>query len=454
MEPSAACISVEDHTRRAAGSAAGELLTFIRKSPSMFHSVETIRGMLDAAGFTYLPESAHWEVKPGGDYYTIRNHSSILAFRVGEKLTDYHFQMCASHSDSPTYKIKSVPEIIGPGEYLRLDVEAYGGMIDNTWFDRPLSVAGRVLVREGAGVRAKLLDIDRDLLLIPNVAIHFNREVNTGYKYNRQIDLCPLFSAGELKKGAFDAVIAEELGVAAENILGRDLFLVNRQPGTIWGYAGEFISSPKLDDLQCAYVSLKAFLAARNDRTVSVYGCFDNEEVGSNTKQGAMSTFLQDVLHRINSGLGKGPEEYYQAVAGSFLVSCDNAHAVHPNHPEKTDMVNCAWMNKGIVVKESANQKYTTDAFSRAVFTDICREAGVPVQTFANRSDSAGGSTLGNLSNTQVSVHAVDIGLPQLAMHSCYETAGVRDIDYAIRALTKFYQTTIQIEGAERAIFI
>ena len=361
--------------------------------------------------------------------------------------------MCASHSDSPTYKIKSVPELNGPGEYLRLDVEAYGGMIDNTWFDRPLTVAGRVLVKDGQGVSARLLYIDKDLLIIPNVAIHFNREVNNGYKYNRQVDLCPLFSAGELKKGAFDAMIAKELGVAAEDILGKDLFLVNRQPGTIWGYADEFISSPKLDDLQCAYVSLKAFLEAKNERDVSVYCCFDNEEVGSNTKQGAMSTFLQDVLHRINGALGKTPEDYYQAVAGSFLVSCDNAHAVHPNHGEKTDAVNCSWMNKGIVIKESANQKYTTDAFSRAVFTNVCNEAGVPVQVFANRSDILGGSTLGNLSNTQVSVHAVDIGLPQLAMHSCYETAGVKDVEYAIRALTKFYQTTLQIEGAERVCF-
>ena len=215
-------------------NAANELLTFIENSPSMFHSIETIKGMLDEAGFTYLPESARWDVKQGGDYYTIRNHSSIIAFRVGEKLTDYHFQMCASHSDSPTYKIKSVPELNGPGEYLRLDVEAYGGMIDNTWFDRPLTVAGRVLVKDGQGVSARLLYIDKDLLIIPNVAIHFNREVNDGYKYNRQVDLCPLFSAGELKKGAFDAMIAKELGVAAEDILGKDLFLVHRLEA--WGH--------------------------------------------------------------------------------------------------------------------------------------------------------------------------------------------------------------------------
>lgn len=434
-------------------SAAQELLTFIQDSPSMFHSIHTIRQMLDGAGFTYLPEGAHWQIEQGGCYYTTRNHSSILAFRIGNELTDYHFQMCASHSDSPTYKVKSVPELDGPGEYLRLNVEAYGGMIDNTWFDRPLSVAGRVLVKEADGIASKLLFIDRDILLIPNIAIHFNREVNDGYKYNRQVDLCPLFSAGALKKGAFDAMIAKELGVAPEDILGKDLFLVNRQQGVIWGLENEFISTPKLDDLQCAFVSLKAFLESKNERTVNVFGCFDNEEVGSNTKQGAMSTFLYDVLQRINAALGKTPEEYYRAIAGSFLVSCDNAHAVHPNHPEKTDAENRAWMNKGIVIKESANQKYTTDAFSRAVFTQLCREADVPVQTFANRSDSAGGSTLGNLSNTQVSVHAVDIGLPQLAMHSSYETAGVQDIDFAIRALSSFYGKTLQITEAEQITF-
>ena len=424
-------------------NAAKELLTFIENSPSMFHSIETIKGMLDEAGFTYLPERTCWDVKQGGTYYTIRNHSSIIAFRVGKELGDYHFQMCASHSDSPTYKIKNVPELNGPGEYLRLDVEAYGGMIDSTWFDRPLTVAGRVLVKDGQGVSARLLYIDKDLFIIPNVAIHFNREVNNGYKYNRQVDLCPLFSAGELKKGAFDAMIAKELGVAAEDILGKDLFLVNRQPGTIWGYADEFISSPKLDDLQCAYVSLKAFLEAKNERDVSVYCCFDNEEVGSNTKQGAMSTFLQDVLHRINGALGKTPEDYYQAVAGSFLVSCDNAHAVHPNHGEKTDAVNCSWMNKGIVIKESANQKYTTDAVSDAIFSEICAKAGVPVQHFANRSDIPGGSTLGNLSNAHVSMNTVDIGLAQLAMHASYETAGCADVDYMIRALRQFYKTNI-----------
>ena len=423
-----------------------ELIQFIESSPSMFHSIKTIRTYLDEAGFTYLPESKAWDVKAGGKYYTIRNHSSLIAFKVGNDMDSYHFQMCASHSDSPTYKVKNVPELAGPNEYLRLDVEAYGGMIDNTWFDRPLTVAGRVLVRNGSKIESKLLYIDKDILIIPNVAIHFNREVNNGYKYNRQIDLCPMFSCGALKKGAFDKMVADELGVKAEDILGKDLFLVNRQKGLVWGLENEFVSSPKLDDLQCAFVSLKAFMEAENEKSVNVYCCFDNEEVGSNTKQGAMSTFLKDVLHRINNGLHKTEEEYYQAIAKTFLVSCDNAHALHPNHPEKTDAVNYVTMNGGIVIKESANQKYTTDAISAAIFKEICRKAEVEVQSYVNRSDIPGGSTLGNISNSHISLNTVDIGLAQLAMHSPYETAGVKDTENMIKAVKTFYETVVVTE--------
>lgn len=430
-----------------------ELLTFIENSPSMFHSIQTIRTYLDKAGFTYLPEEESWKIEKGKNYYTIRNHSSIIAFKVGKKLNDYHFQMCASHSDSPTFKIKSVPELKGQGEYLKLDVEAYGGMIDSTWFDRPLTVAGRALIQNKNKIENKLVYIDKDLLLIPNVAIHFNREVNKGVALNRQVDLCPLFSTGKCKEGDFRKMIAKHLGVKEENLLALDLFLVNRQKPVIWGYKDEFISSPKLDDLQCAFTTLKAFLASKNDADVSVYSCFDNEEVGSNTKQGAMSTFLQDTLHRINLGLNKTDEDYYRAIAKSFLVSADNAHAVHPNHPEKTDSVNCSYMNKGLVIKESANQKYTTDAFSRSVLIEICKMSKTPYQTFANRSDILGGSTLGNLSNTQVSVHAVDIGLPQLSMHSTYETAGVEDTATTIETLTTYYNTDINIKNFEEVEF-
>ncbi|MBB5183528.1 M18 family aminopeptidase [Catenisphaera adipataccumulans] len=430
-----------------------ELLDFIQSSPSMFHTVKTVRTELEQAGFTYLPEGSRWALEKGGKYYTIRNHSSIIAFTVGAELDNYHFQMSAAHSDSPTFKVKSVPELTGPNEYLRLDVEGYGGMIDYTWLDRPLSIAGRVLVQNGTRMETKLLYIDKDILIIPSLCIHMNRGVNDGYAFNHKTDLCPLFSTGALKKGDFDKMVAEELGVQPDQILAKDLFLVNRQAPSIWGYKDEFVSSPKLDDLQCAFVSLKGFLNAKNTHGVNVYCCFDNEEVGSNTKQGAMSTFLHDVLTRINGALGKDEDAYYQAVSKSFLVSCDNAHAVHPNHGDKTDAVNYAMMNKGPVIKEAANQKYTTDAFSRGLFTYICKKAGVPVQTFANRSDMAGGSTLGNLSNTQVSVHAVDIGLPQLAMHSSYETAGIADTDYAIDALTAYFNADLHIDEAAAVDF-
>lgn len=429
-------------------SLSSELLRFIKNSPSMFHSVENIKTYMQSAGFEQISESDRWELKKGGRYFTARNGSSIIAFTIGEDAeAGCGYRLCASHSDSPTYKVKAVPELEGPDGYLRLDVEGYGGMIDSSWFDRPLTIAGRVLVKEDdLSIKTRLLYIDRDLLMIPNVAIHFNRDINSGYKYNRQIDLCPLFSAGRMEKGSFDRMIAEELGVDTEDILGKDLFLVNRQEPVLWGYEKEFISAPKLDDLQCAFASMKAFLDSKNSETVNIYCCFDNEEVGSNTKQGAMSTFLPDVMRRISAGLGGSEEDWYRTVSRSFMVSCDNAHALHPNHPEKSDQVNRVYMNRGIVIKESANQKYTTDAFSRSLMTELCLRADVPVQHFANRSDAAGGSTLGNLSNIQVSMHAVDIGLSQLAMHSSFETAGSRDTEYMTLVLRYFYEAGFSIE--------
>lgn len=429
-----------------------ELLSFIAASPSVFHTVSTIRSRLDAAGFTRLKEGRQWDIRQGQGYYVIRNDSSILAFRIPVVLEDYHFQLAAAHGDSPTFKIKAEPELSGPGEYLRLNVEAYGGMLDYTWLDRPLSVAGRVLVREGNRLVSRLLSLDRDILLIPSVAIHMNRNANSGLAFNRQVDLCPLFSAGALKKGGFDHMLADALDVSADSILGKDLYLVNRQPGRVWGWKDEFVSAPKLDDLQAAYAALEGFLSAGDSGAISVYCCFDNEEVGSNTMQGAMSTFLPDTLRRLNRALGKSEDDYCAAVANSFLISFDNAHAVHPNHPEKTDAANCCYLNKGIVIKENAAQKYTTDAFSRAVFSELCRKAEVPFQLFANRSDSAGGSTLGNISNTQVSLHAVDIGLPQLAMHAAYETAGAFDTGYAVNALRFYYETNIRLDETEFAV--
>ena len=469
---------------------AERLIEFIQACPSMFHTTATIRSRLEAAGFTHLPEGSAWRVRPGGRYFTTRNNSSIIAWKVGERVqalgagsegaaegafgragasehdgvaegafgrtgafacdgAPLHFQLTAAHGDSPTFKLKANSEFEGPNGCLSLDVEAYGGMIDYTWFDRPLGVAGRVLVREGSRVESRLVAPERDLFLIPSVPIHMNREVNRGFAPNRAVDLRPLASAGALGKGAVDELLAAELGVDANAILARDLFLVNRQMPVVWGAAREFVSSPKLDDLACAFASLEAFLAAEQDRAINVCCCFDNEEVGSNTKQGAMSTFLADTLSRIVGALGGTREDYLRALAASMLVSCDNAHACHPNHPELHDAENAPVLGGGIVVKEAANQKYCTDAFSRAAFLAVCADAGVPVQTFANRSDMAGGSTLGNLSNIQASMHAVDVGLPQLAMHSSFETAAVRDVRLAVAALTALFSTDLAIDGAD-----
>ena len=398
------------------------LAAFIEESPSMFHTITAACRRLHVAGFRRLDEGDAWEVEPGGLYYAVRNGSSVIAFAVGADARpgadDFHFKVAASHSDSPTFKVKAVPELDACGGALRLNVEAYGGMIDYTWFDRPLSFAGRVLVRDGARIESRLIAPDRDLAIIPSMPVHLDRGVNNGFAPNRQVDLCPLFSAGKLAHGAFDELIADEADVEPEQIVARDIFLVNRQQPCVWGAADEFFSAPKLDDLACAYTSLVAFLGQRDPAAVSVWCCFDNEEVGSNTKQGAMSTFLPDTLTRLVAALGGNDEAYRRALAKSMLVSCDNAHAAHPNHPEKYDEGNRAVLNGGIVVKEAANQHYCTDAFSRAVFEAVCADADVPVQRFANRSDTPGGSTLGNLSNMQASMHGIDVGLPQLAMHS------------------------------------
>lgn len=431
-------------------NSAEKVLNYIKKSPSPFHAVNEIGNLLEENKFTYLKEGEAWNLKLGHKYYTKRNGSSLIAFTIPKEMKDYHFSLIASHLDSPTYKIKAEAELNGVGEYIKLNVEPYGGMIDYTWLDKPLSIAGRVCIKEKNSIVSKLIYIDKDILLIPSVAIHMNREVNKGYNFNRQVDLCPLFTTGALKKGDFDNMIARELKVNEKDIVSKDLFLVNRQEGKIWGYKDEFISSPKLDDLEASYTSLLGFLTAKENGNINLFVAFDNEEVGSNTKQGAMSTFLKDTLKRINANLNKTNDEYYKAISKSFMISFDNAHSVHPNHPEKTDEENRCFMNKGIVIKENAQQKYTTDAFSRSILMNLCDNANIPYQLFANRSDSLGGSTLGNISNVEVSMHSVDIGLPQLAMHSSYETAGVKDIDYAISLAKEFYSHLILIDEAEK----
>ena len=425
-----------------------DLMDFLDSSVTMFHAINECEKVLQRSGFTYLPENEKWNINKG-KYYTKRNSSSLIAFDIAEG--DYHFQISAAHSDSPTFKLKDRLVIEANG-YLKLNVESYGGMINATWLDKPLTLAGRVMVNTDKGIETRLLHIDRDLLIIPNVPIHFNREINKGFAFNNQVDMLPILSAGNLKEADFDNMIAKELGIEAEAILAKDLYLVNRQKAAIIGFDNEFISSGRLDDLECVYTSLRGFVEAENKNHINVFAVFDNEEVGSVTKQGAMSTFLASTLDRVNTALGKSKEEYYRAIAKSILISCDNAHAVHPNHPELFDVKNRPVLNQGIAIKESANQKYTTDAFSRAILKKILEKKNIPYQIFANRSDIAGGSTLGNLSNTVVSMNAVDIGLPQLAMHSAYETAGAKDVGYAFETLKAFFEANIDIKDDKVAI--
>lgn len=416
-----------------------QLLEFIENSPTCFHAVQAMTDILSAEGFTELKENQKWHIENGGRYFVTRNGSSLTAFTVPfQEMKGMH--IIASHSDSPSFKIKENPELESEGHYIRLNVEGYGGMIRAPWFDRPLSVAGRVIVKDKAqgGFRSILVDIGRDLVMIPNLAIHMDRQINDSCKYNIQKDMLPIY--GDLSaKGTFMKLIADTAGVPEEEILGHDLFLYNRQKGTVWGSSGEFLSCSRLDDLQCAFASLKGFLAGKRQEYLAVHCVLDNEEVGSGTKQGAASTFLYDTLTRIHTSLGLSQEDYLIHLADSFMISADNAHAVHPAHTDKADPANRPYINGGIVIKFSASQKYCTDGVSAAIFRDLCQRAGVPVQTFVNRSDMAGGSTLGNISNTQVALNTVDIGLPQLAMHSPYETAGVKDTGYLIRAAEEFF---------------
>lgn len=422
-----------------------KLLTFLENSPTSFHAVENMAARLRGEGFEELKEADCWSIEAGGRYFVTRNMSSLIAFRVpGKDFTG--FQIISSHSDSPTFKIKENPEMKVEGRYVKLNVEKYGGMLCAPWFDRPLSIAGRLVVRTADGLQTKLVNVDRDLVMIPNLAIHMNRQVNDGYAYNAQSDMLPLYG-GEAAAGTLMKTVAQSAGVVEEDILGHDLYLYNRMKGSVWGAGEEFFSCGRIDDLQCAFGSLEGFLAGGNPHSVSVHAVLDNEEVGSTTKQGAASTFLLDTLKRLNAALGRTQEQYLTALASSFMVSADNAHGVHPNYADKADPTNRPYLNGGIVIKFNANQKYTTDAVSAAVFRSICEKACVPVQTFTNRSDMAGGSTLGNISNTHVALNTVDIGLPELAMHSPYETGGVLDTEYLIRAAKEFFSTGLKADG-------
>lgn len=413
------------------------LLDYIQKSPSCYQAVENAAEKLQAAGYRPLEETQCWQLQTGGRYYVVRNGSSLIAFQLPKHMPK-GFHMIAAHSDSPCFKIKERPEMAVENRYVKLNAERYGGMILSAWLDRPLSVAGRLAVLKDGHIQGRNVVIDRDLMVIPNVAIHMNREMNKGVEYNAQTDMLPLFGGME-GETALVTLLAEEAGVEAQDILGMDLFVYNRERGTVLGAREEFILAPRLDDLACVYAALQAMLQAVPEEYINLMVIFDNEEVGSTTRQGAAASFLKDTLSGICEAMEWSQGDYRRLLADSFMISADNAHAVHPNHTEKADPTNRPYLNGGVVIKYHGSQKYTTDALTGARMKEICKRAGVPWQSYANRSDIAGGSTLGNISTTQVAVSTVDIGLAQLAMHSSSETVGARDVEYMIKAMRCFY---------------
>lgn len=418
------------------------LFSFLDSGVSPYHSVAEAAERLEKEGFRERDEGEEWRLKPGGKYYVRRNQSSILAFVMPEGKPQY-YHLTVSHSDSPSFRIKK--ERMDGKYYARAEVEGYGGMIMSSWMDRPLGVAGRVIVRTKEGLASKLVAPDKDVFVIPNLSIHFNREINKGYTYNPQMDLQPLYGG---KEADFLAFLAEEAHVGSpENIVDTDLVLTVRQKAGVVGVGEEFYMSPRIDDLAGAYTSLMGFLEAQDklpEECMALWCMFDNEEVGSGTRQGAMGNFLPDVLERIAESCGMTAEERVRARSKSLLISVDNAHAVHPNHPEKSDAEFPVVLNQGIVIKYNASQRYTTTGLTGAVFAELCEREGLSFQRFANRADSPGGSTLGNLLSHQFSIPMLDIGLPQLAMHSAVETAGCADVETMKKAVRAFYESRIR----------
>lgn len=424
---------------------AKKILDLIDKSPVSFYVIKNVEEILTSAGYRKINNENLDEVKPGDKIYFVRNGSSLIALNIGKDIKEdnYRFNIVASHSDSPTFKLK--PEVDSKTDiYNKINVEPYGGMICSTWLDRPLSIAGRVIYKNDDAIKSSLVNIDKDLLVIPNVCIHFNRTVNTGYAYNMASDMQPLF-AQHLENLSLKDLLAKELNIQKEDIYNFDLFLYNRNKSVIYSANNEegFISSGRLDDQECVFASLDAFVNSENNIAINTLFISDNEEVGSTTQQGANSDFLDIIFNKVYRNLGFSQSSYVKAINNSFLISADNAHAVHPNNPGLTDSNNKVYMNKGIAIKFNAAQSYTSDALSASVMQEICKKANVPYQFFTNRSDIRGGGTLGNILLTHVSLKSVDIGLPQLAMHSSYETAGIKDLRYLFLSLKEFYNSNI-----------
>lgn len=425
---------------------AQDLIDFIYDSPSPFHVIHNVKKKLTEHNFSELHLTEKWTIKKGGKYFVCQNDTSLFAFIIGHgEIEEKGFKIIAAHSDSPTFRIKPSPEISVEKSYLQFNTETYGGPILSTWFDRPLSVAGRVSVmgKDMLNPTTYLVNIPKPILIIPNLPIHFNRTVNDGVAINKQVDMLPVTAIinEEINNELLLAKkISEEIKVPVEDILEVDLNLYDFTKGSIIGLNNEFISSGKLDDLAMVHAGLEAIIEAPVCNSTNVLAIYDNEEVGSRSKQGAGSPILKDILNRITIVLGKNEEDSQRAIYNSFMVSADMAHALHPNHPDKHDPVLRPKINGGPVIKIEANQKYTTDSNSCAVFEMICNEAGIPYQKFVNRSDMVGGSTLGNISSSQLAIRSVDVGNPMWAMHSIRETSGVDDHTYMIKAFNSFYK--------------
>ena len=421
-----------------------DMMNFLDSSPCNFLAVSNIAKRLEAEGFTHLDQRDKWNLSPGGKYYVTQNDSAIFGFIVGTEPVYNGYKIITAHSDSPGFRIKPAPEMLCDGNIMKLNTEVYGGPILYTWFDRPLSIAGRVILRSNDPLHpvTRLVKFDRPLLTIPHLAIHYNRSVNDGNPLSRQKDMLPVIAhindTAE-KDGYILNLVAKELGVEAKEILDFDLTLYDTTPACLVGVNDEFLTSGRIDDLSMAYSAMVALLDSTDTRMTRVMAIFDNEETGSETKQGACSPVLTHILQRINSSLGGDDETYMRAVASSFMVSADNGHATHPNYPEKQDPTNHPVLGGGPVIKINANCKYMSDADSAAVFRTICEDAGVPYQYFVNHSDVAGGSTLGNKLTAQINLRGVDMGAAQWAMHSVRETASAQDMIYIIRAFTQFF---------------
>ena len=422
-----------------------DLINFLYNSPTAFHGVESVKNVLIENGYSEIKESDSWNLKAKGKYYVIKNESALIAFEVGsENIEEHGFRLIGAHTDAPGFKIKPNPQMISEGKYVKLNTEVYGGPILSTWFDRPLALAGRVAIKGASPLKpeTRLVNINKPLMIIPNIAIHMNRTVNEGYNYNKQVDTLPLlgFINEKLEKEDYLMnILAEELKVNKEDILHFELMPYEYEKGSLVGMNEEMISCGRLDDMWMVYAGLQGLVNSRETDATKVLVCVDNEEIGSLTPQGANSTLLNNILERIALGLGKNKEEYYRTLANSVMISSDLAHAVHPNLGDKCDPTNRPVLEGGPVLKIAASGSYSTDSYNGAVFAAVCEAAGVPFQKFVNRSDLRGGTTIGPVTAANLTIPVIDMGAPLLGMHSIRELATVKDNVYTIKAFTEFF---------------